>query len=46
MKVREKFIVISVIILVVIGFISISWKPILWSLVLLGPLILVGVYDI
>ncbi len=46
MKVREKFIVISVIILVVIGFISISWKPILWSLVLFGPLILVGVYDI
>ena len=46
MKGREKFIVISIILLVVIGVISISWKPILWSLVLFGPLILVGVYDI
>ncbi|AMC11389.1 glutamate synthase [Lutibacter profundi] len=46
MKAREKFIVISVILLLVIGVISINWKPILWSLLLFGPLILVGIYDI
>jgi len=46
MKVREGFIIIAVAILVIIGSISIFWKPVLWILVLFGPLILLGIFDI
>ncbi len=46
MKVREAFITIAIITLVIIGSISIVWKPILWSLLFFGPLILLGISDI
>jgi glutamate synthase domain-containing protein 2 len=46
MKVRVKFIIISIIIILVIAVISQFWIPILWSFVVLGPLILMGVFDI
>jgi len=46
MKVRESFIVISVIAVAFIGAIALVWKPILWSFILIAPLILVGVSDI
>jgi len=46
MKVREAFITISIIILVTIALISLVWKPVLWSLIFFGPLILLGISDI
>lgn len=46
MKFRETFILIAISIVVIISSIAIVWKPILWSFVLFGPLILLGVSDI
>lgn len=46
MKVREQFIIISIITIIVIIAISQFWNPILWSFILIGPLILMGIYDI
>jgi len=46
MKVREKFIVIAISTLVLIAVIAVFWKPILWSLILILPLIIMGIYDI
>lgn len=46
MEYREKFILISVIILVAIGIISIEWISVLWSLIFILPVILLGVSDI
>jgi len=46
MKAKQAFITISIITLIIIGFISTSYKPILWSLLFFGPLILLGIYDI
>ncbi|TXE07719.1 FMN-binding glutamate synthase family protein [Gelidibacter salicanalis] len=46
MKVREKFILISIIVTVVIIGISLVWSPILWAFILVIPLIMLGVFDI
>lgn len=46
MKVREQFMLISVLIIVVIAGIAIFWPPILWTLLLVGPLVLMGFFDI
>ncbi len=46
MKIREKFILISITLLLAIGLLSIVWKPVLWSLVFIAPLILLGYSDI
>ena len=46
MKVREAFITIAIVTLVIIGSISIVWKPVLWSLLFFGPIILLGLSDI
>lgn len=46
MKPREIFIKTATIILVTIGVVSIFWNPILWSLIVFVPLILIGVSDI
>lgn len=46
MKLREKFIVLSIIILLAIAGIYTIWKPIIWSLIVLGPIILIGYVDI
>lgn len=46
MKIREKFILISIVILISIALISMVWKPVLWSLVFFGPLIILGLSDI
>jgi len=43
---RKLFIVSSVIILLVLGGWTILWKPAIWSFVIIGPIILVGVYDL
>jgi len=45
MKFREKFILISVIVLILVFGLSTIWQSILGSLVLFIPLILMGVYD-
>lgn len=46
MKLREKFILGSVLLIVTLVAISLVWKPILWSFIILGPLILLGFYDV
>lgn len=46
MKSREIFVTSATIILLTIGIISIFWKPILWSLIVFTPLIIIGTYDI
>ena len=46
MKPRGVFITLSTIILLTIGIVSLFWKPILWSLIVFLPLIIMGVYDI
>jgi glutamate synthase domain-containing protein 2 len=45
-KVREIFIIMSIILLVGIAVIYSFWKPIIWSLIVVGPLVLIGYYDI
>jgi glutamate synthase domain-containing protein 2 len=42
---RRLFITLAVSVLVVIGGVAAFWPPILWSLVVFGPLILLGVRD-
>ncbi|WP_417370904.1 FMN-binding glutamate synthase family protein [Gelidibacter japonicus] len=46
MKVREKFILISIIVVVAIVGIALFWSPILWAFVIILPLIILGVFDI
>ena len=46
MKLREKFILLSISSLVLILAIYTIWQPILWLLVFIGPIILLGMYDI
>ena len=46
MKVREKFIIIALILLALIFGIAYVWQPVLWSLILIAPLILMGLFDI
>lgn len=46
MKIREKFIIIAIVILIAIAAISVVWKPIFWSLIFFGPIILLGFSDI
>lgn len=46
MKVREKFILISIIVVVAIVGIALFWGPILWAFVIILPLIILGVFDI
>ena len=45
MKPREIFIVATLIVLGAIGGIYFIWKPILWSLIVFGPIILIGLRD-
>ncbi|WP_452221202.1 FMN-binding glutamate synthase family protein [Lacinutrix salivirga] len=46
MKVREYFIIISVVITVSIILLAQFWTPILWLFLLVGPLIILGIVDI
>ena len=46
MKPREIFITIAIVIIALTQGISLLWKPILWSFIITGPLILVGINDI
>ncbi len=45
MKVREKFIILSIVLIVVIVTIAQVWTPIWWSFIVIGPLILMGIID-
>lgn len=45
MKAREKFFVISTIVALLIIFSAQFWPPILWSFIIIGPLILMGIID-
>ena len=46
MKVREKFILISILTIVLTFIISYFWKSFIWSFLLTAPLILMGIADI
>ena len=46
MKVRERFILISTIVVIAIICIALFWPPILWSFILVGPLVMMGIFDI
>lgn len=45
MKVREQFILISIITVIAIFGIAYFWTPILWLFILVGPVILMGIFD-
>jgi glutamate synthase domain-containing protein 2 len=45
MDVRKGFIIISAILLILISIGSIYWNSILWTLVLIGPLVFIGITD-
>jgi len=42
---RKQFIIISILLILAIAAISFLWPPIWWSLLIIGPLILLGFYD-
>ena len=46
MKVREKFVIVSIISVILILALYQFWNPILWTFLLVGPIILMGLYDI
>ena len=46
MKVREKFILLSIVLTVLIIITAQFWQPILWSFIIIIPLILMGVFDV
>lgn len=46
MKVREQFMIISVILIVIIAGTAVFWPPMLWILLLVGPFITMGIFDI
>ncbi|REG89943.1 FMN-binding glutamate synthase family protein [Winogradskyella sediminis] len=46
MKVREYFIIISTIVVLAIVGIAFLWPPIVWLFLLVGPLVLMGIFDI
>ena len=46
MKTREKFILISIFILAAIIGIYTIWEPVIWSLILFVPVIIIGIADI
>ena len=45
MHVREKFIFSAIVLLILIAAISAYWSPILWSLAVVLPLVILGIYD-
>ncbi len=46
MKIRKIFIVGSTVLLAAIGTIGIYWAPIWWSMIVIGPIVLIGYTDI
>ncbi|HQU74391.1 MAG TPA: FMN-binding glutamate synthase family protein, partial [Calditrichia bacterium] len=46
MNIRYLFLILTVLLLLAIGLIYLIWPPVLWSLVFLGPLMLLGLSDI
>ena len=46
MKVRTTFIILSILVLAIIAIIATFYKPILWSLIPIGPLVILGYSDI
>ena len=42
---RNQFIIHSIAIILVISCIGWFWPPILWAFIIIGPLVLMGVYD-
>ncbi len=46
MKVKEKFIITSMLLFLVIAGVFTVWKPVVWSLLIVIPLVLLGIRDI
>lgn len=45
MKVKEKFVLISAFVIIIVLIISNFWPPVLWSSILIIPLIILGIID-
>lgn len=45
MKVRERFLLTAVVLLILVAAIYTIWPPVLWSLTVIAPLLLLGIYD-
>ena len=45
MKVRQGFVIISIVLVLAIVGISFLWKGILWAFIIVAPLIILGIYD-
>ena len=43
---RNQFIIASIVVLAIVGAIAPFWMPVLWSLILILPLILLGIMDL
>jgi glutamate synthase domain-containing protein 2 len=43
---RRLFIILSFSLLTIVFLMSLSWKPVLWSLIIIAPLVVLGIYDI
>ncbi|MCT4580559.1 MAG: FMN-binding glutamate synthase family protein [Flavobacteriales bacterium] len=46
MNVRKTFLIIAITLITVIIGTSIFWKPIMWSLIIIGPILIIGFRDI
>lgn len=46
MKAKELFVLISVLLILVVSILAFEWPQTLWLFMLIGPLVLLGVYDI
>lgn len=42
---RNEFILFAILTLIIVGVVGYFWPPIWWSMVVLGPIILIGFYD-
>ncbi|WP_027076702.1 hypothetical protein [Maribacter antarcticus] len=45
MKDKASFVCISIVFVTAIVYISSIWPPVLWSFVLVAPLVLMGIFD-
>ena len=42
---RKQFVILSVLLICSIVGVSFLWSPILWSMIIIAPLLLLGIYD-
>ncbi|MEZ4804082.1 MAG: FMN-binding glutamate synthase family protein [Bacteroidia bacterium] len=45
MKARQIFTLLAIVVPIAIGYTYLYWKPIIWSFIIVGPLIMLGIFD-